>query len=196
MARANDLPMTDTRLQQIADVLTLKADRLYGRSDVNQRQHALQAAWLAEQSGCPESLIVASLLHDIGHMVHDLGDNPAAAGVDDLHEERGSEFLAAWFGPEITEPVRLHVSAKRYLCATEADYFSKLSKDSVLSLSLQGGLMSAAEVAAFDALPQSAAAVKLRRFDEQAKVKNLETPAIQHFLPYVERCLLPEQTPA
>jgi phosphonate degradation associated HDIG domain protein len=196
MARANDLPMTDTRLQQIADVLTLKADRLYGRSDVNQRQHALQAAWLAEQSGCPESLIVASLLHDIGHMVHDLGDNPAAAGLDDLHEERGSEFLAAWFGPEVTEPVRLHVSAKRYLCATEADYFSKLSKDSVLSLSLQGGPMSAAEVAAFDALPQSAAAVKLRRFDEQAKVKNLETPAIQHFLPYVERCLLPGQTPA
>ncbi len=182
--------MSDPRLQRIADLLTLKADGLYGLSDINQRQHALQAAWLAEQTGCPDSLVVASLLHDIGHMVHDLGDNPAAAGVDDRHEERGHEFLAAWFGPEVTEPVRLHVAAKRYLCATEAEYFSKLSKDSVLSLSLQGGPMSSAEVVAFDALPQSAAAVKLRRFDEQAKVKGLETPDVEHFLPAVERCLL------
>jgi phosphonate degradation associated HDIG domain protein len=183
--------MTDLRLQKIADLLTLKADGLYGLSDINQRQHALQAAWLAEKTGCPDSLIVASLLHDVGHLVHDLGDNPAEAGVDDLHEERGYEFLAAWFGPEVTEPVRLHVAAKRYLCATEADYFSKLSRDSVLSLSLQGGPMSTAEVTAFDALPQSAAAVKLRRFDEQAKVKNLDTPDVEHFLPAVERCLRP-----
>jgi [1-hydroxy-2-(trimethylamino)ethyl]phosphonate dioxygenase len=183
--------MTDPRLEKIADLLTLKANGLYGLSNVNQRQHALQAAWLAEKTGCPEPLIVASLLHDIGHLVHDLGDNPAEAGVDDQHEARGYEFLTGWFGPEVTEPVRLHVAAKRYLCATEADYFSKLSKDSVLSLSLQGGPMAPGEVVAFDALPQSAAAVMLRRFDEQAKVKNLETPAIQHFLPYVERCLLP-----
>ena len=100
-------------------------------------------------------------------------------------------MLSAWFGPEVTEPVRLHVAAKRYLCGTEADYFATLSKDSVLSLSLQGGPMSAVEIAAFDALPQSTAAIHLRRFDEQAKVKNLETPPVQHFLPYVERCLLP-----
>jgi phosphonate degradation associated HDIG domain protein len=186
----NDPDMTDPRLEKIAELLTLRADGLYGLSAVNQRQHALQAAWLAEKTGCSEPLIVASLLHDIGHLVHDLGDNPAEAGIDDLHEARGYEFLTGWFGPEVTEPVRLHVAAKRYLCATEADYFSKLSKDSVLSLSLQGGPMSAEEVVAFNALPQSAAAVQLRRFDEQAKVKNLETPAVQHFLPYVERCLL------
>lgn len=177
--------MTDARLEQIADLLTLRADGLYGLSDVNQRQHALQAAWLAEQTGCSDALVTASLLHDIGHMVHDLGDNAAEAGVDDLHEERGYEFLTAWFGPEVTEPVRLH-----YLCATESGYFAKLSKDSVLSLSLQGGPMSSAEVAAFDALPQSAAAVQLRRFDEQAKVRDKETPAVRHFLPVVERCLL------
>jgi phosphonate degradation associated HDIG domain protein len=183
--------MTDPRLDRIADLLTLKAGNQYGLSAINQRQHALQAAWLAEKQGCPESLVVASLLHDIGHLVHDLGDNPAESGIDDLHEERGHNFLCAWFGPEVTEPVRLHVAAKRYLCATEADYFSKLSKDSVLSLSLQGGPMSAAEVAAFDAIPQSQAAVQLRRFDEQAKVRDLQTPPVQHFLPYVERCLLP-----
>jgi predicted HD phosphohydrolase len=112
--------------------------------------------------------------------------------VDDEHEARGHIFLTPWFGPEITEPVRLHVAAKRYLCATEADYFAKLSKDSVLSLSLQGGPMSPHQVSEFEAIPQSAAAVQLRRFDEQAKVKNLETPSVQHFLPYVARCILPD----
>ncbi len=183
--------MNDPRLQRIADLLTLKAEGQYGLSNVNQRQHALQAAWLAETTGCPEPLIVASLLHDIGHMIHDLGDNPAERGLDDRHEEQGHAFLTAWFGPEITEPVRLHVAAKRYLCATEADYFAKLSRDSVLSLSLQGGPMSPEEVAAFDAITHSAGAVQLRRFDEQAKVKGMETPPLEHFLPYVERCLLP-----
>ena len=107
------------------------------------------------------------------------------------HEARGYEYLLAWFGPEVTEPVRPHVAAKRYLCATEADYFAKLSRDSVLSLSLQGGPLSAQEVAAFDALPGSAEAVRLRRFDEQAKVTNLKTRSIQHFLPYVAACMLP-----
>ena len=182
--------MTDPRLDHIAGLLTLKADGSYGLSAVNQRQHALQAAWLAEKTGCPDALIAASLLHDIGHLIHDLGDSPAEAGIDDQHEQRGHAFLTAMFGPEVTEPVRLHVAAKRYLCATEADYFVKLSKDSVLSLSLQGGPMSSSEVAAFDALPHAAAAVQLRRFDEQAKVKNLQTPPVDHFLPAVERCLL------
>jgi phosphonate degradation associated HDIG domain protein len=183
--------MTDPRLRRIEDLLTLKAGGQYGLADVNQRQHALQAAWLAEQSGGSDALIAAALLHDIGHLVHDLGENPAERGVDDLHEQRGHAFLRPWFGPEVTEPVRLHVAAKRYLCATEPDYFSKLSKDSVLSLSLQGGPMTPGEVVAFEAQPQSAAAVQLRRFDEQAKVRDLETPPVRHFLPFVERCLLP-----
>ena len=183
--------MTDLRLQRIAELLTLKAEGQYGLSAINQKQHALQSGWLAEKLGCSDAMITASLLHDIGHMVHDLGENPAEQGVDDLHEERGYEFLVGWFGPEVTEPVRLHVAAKRYLCGTEADYFAKLSKDSVLSLSLQGGPMSAEEAAAFAALPGAADAVQLRRFDEQAKVKGLETPAVEHFLPYVARCLKP-----
>jgi [1-hydroxy-2-(trimethylamino)ethyl]phosphonate dioxygenase len=181
--------MTDHRLERIAELLTLRADGRYGLHDITQRQHALQSAWLAEQQNCPEPLIAASLLHDIGHMVHDLGADPAQSGIDDRHEELGHAFLAPWFGPEVTEPVRLHVAAKRYLCATEDDYFGRLSKDSVLSLSLQGGPMSPADVAAFDALPGSAAAVRLRQFDELAKVKQLETPPVAHFLPYVARCL-------
>jgi phosphonate degradation associated HDIG domain protein len=181
--------MTDPRPRRIAEMLMLKAEGRYGLADINQREHALQSAWLAERHGCPEPLIVACLLHDIGHLVHDLGENPAEDGVDDLHEERGHAFLREWFGPEVTEPVRLHVAAKRYLCGTEPDYFARLSRDSVLSLSLQGGPMSAAEAAVFAALPGAAAAVQLRRFDEQAKVLGLATPPVEHFLPFVARCL-------
>jgi len=174
---------------EIQRLLEDKANGAYGLSGVNQQQHALQAAWLAERDGHPDALVVAALLHDIGHMVHELGENPAARGIDARHEEVGQEFLAAHFGPEVTEPVRLHVAAKRYLCATEADYFAKLAPDSVRSLALQGGPMSAEEVAAFEALPQYAEAVQLRRYDEQAKVKGLETPPVAHFMPAVRRCL-------
>lgn len=176
--------------ESLLALMQQKGGRRYGLHEVSQLQHALQAALLAEQQGCAPALIVAALLHDIGHMVHGLGDNPAAEGVDDRHEAVGHAYLATCFGSEVTEPVRLHVAAKRYLCAAEADYFGKLSPDSVLSLSLQGGPMSDAEAACFRALPQADAAVQLRRFDEAAKVKDLPTPPLAHFRGYVERCLL------
>lgn len=101
----------------------------------------------------------------------------------------GNAWLRNHFNAEVTEPVRLHVAAKRYLCAVEPDYFAKLSPDSVTSLALQGGPMSTQEVAAFEALPQHRDAVQLRRYDEQAKVKGLETPPVAHFMPAVARCL-------
>ena len=181
--------MIDDPVAMIAALIDGKGERQYGLGSVNQRAHALQAALLAEQSGCDSALITAALLHDIGHMVHDLGEDPAAEGVDDFHEERGQAFLARYFGPEVTEPVRLHVAAKRYLCATEADYFGRLTADSVRSLTLQGGPMSAEEVRAFAAQPAGEAAVRLRRFDEAAKVKGLPTPPVAHFLPHVRACL-------
>jgi phosphonate degradation associated HDIG domain protein len=181
--------MTDAAIAALADLLEGKGGRRYGLHDVNQLQHALQSALLAEQAGCDAALVTAALLHDIGHMVHGLGDNPAEAGVDDQHEALGHAYLQNLFGPAVTEPVRLHVAAKRYLCATEADYFGKLSPDSVLSLKLQGGPMSPEEVAAFRALPHADAAVQLRRFDEQAKVKDLATPPVAHFLPQLASCL-------
>ena len=179
------------RLAPLAALLEHRAEGRYGLHDVTQKQHALQAAWMAEREGCDDALIAAALLHDIGHLVHGLGEDPAAAGVDDRHEDVGEAHLRALFGPEVTEPVRLHVAAKRYLCATEADYFGRLSRDSVVSLALQGGPMSAEEVAAFEALPQATNAVRLRRYDERAKVKGLETPPMEHFLPHVARCLRP-----
>jgi phosphonate degradation associated HDIG domain protein len=175
----------------IGDIIEGRGHRQYGLSAINQRAHALQAAWLAEQGGRDAALITACLLHDIGHMVHDLGLDPAKDGIDDKHEELGQAWLSRWFGPEVTEPVRLHVAAKRYLCAAEPDYFSKLSNDSVRSLALQGGPMSEGELAAYRANPYADAATTLRRFDEAAKVKDLVTPPLAHFLPYVAACEKP-----
>ncbi len=181
--------MTTDILAEIAQRLDVNGQHRYGLSDINQIQHGLQAAWLAEQAGDPPSLIAASLMHDIGHMLHDLGESPAEHGIDDRHEDIGHAFLVTHFGPEVTEPVRLHVAAKRYLCGKEADYFAKLSRDSVLSLSLQGGPMTAEEIADFEALPHWQAAIRLRRYDEGAKVKGLTTPPIAHFMPYVAKVL-------
>ena len=177
--------------RMLADLIDGKGNRRYGLHDINQRAHALQAALLAEQAGCDPALVTAALLHDIGHMVHDLGDDPAGAGIDDQHEAIGHDFLIRFFGPDVTEPVRLHVAAKRYLCAVEPGYFDQLSPDSVLSLELQGGRMTTEEVEAFRALPQAEAAVRLRRFDEAAKVKDLPTPDVGHFLPAIRASLRP-----
>lgn len=184
--------MNDDRLAMIAKLLQDKADGQYGLHDVTQREHALQAATLAERDGCSDALIAATLMHDIGHLVHHLGDHPAAQGIDDRHEEAGYAFLVRWFGPEVTEPIRLHVAAKRYLCAVEPDYFAKLSPDSVLSLSLQGGPMNPEETARFRDHPFACDAIQLRRYDEEAKVKDLETKPVLHFLPRVASCLLAE----
>lgn len=181
--------MAQDAVTELAALLEGRGSRRYGLSDVNQLQHALQAALLAEQAGGDAALVTAALLHDIGHMVHDLGENPAEEGVDDRHEELGRAYLAPLFGREVTEPIRLHVPAKRYLCGTESDYFAKLSPDSVLSLKLQGGPMSPGEVTAFRASPHAEAAIRLRRFDEAAKVADLPTPPVAHFLPYLRACL-------
>ncbi len=177
--------MVEDIAARLADLLEGKGARRYGLSGVNQLQHALQAALLAETAGCGPALIVAALLHDIGHMVHGLGEDPAAGGVDDRHEALGHAYLTRFFGPEVCDPVRLHVAAKRYLCRTEQNYFARLAPDSVRSLVLQGGPMSDEEAAAFRALPYAGDAVTLRRFDEGAKVADLATPSVAHFVPYL-----------
>jgi len=164
-----------------------RATRRYGLSDINQLQHALQAAAHAEADGASPATIVAALLHDVGHMIHDLGEDPASAGIDDRHEALGADWLDTRVGPEIGQPVRLHVEAKRFLCGTEPGYFALLSEDSVRSLALQGGPMSSAEADAFRALPFSAEAVRLRRYDEAAKDPRARTPDFDHFLGYL-RC--------
>ena len=180
--------MSDPLRQELLDIFVGRATRRYGLSAINQLQHALQAAALAEKDEAPPATVLASLLHDVGHMIHKLGEDPAARGVDDVHEELGAKWLAERFGPQVSEPVRLHVAAKRYLCTVESDYFGKLSPDSVRSLELQGGLMSADEVEAFRGNPFHAEAVRLRRYDEAAKDPRATTPDFDHYLRHVPAC--------
>lgn len=161
----------------------------YGGERVRQLEHALQCATLAEEEGAAPALITAALLHDIGHLIHDLGDSPAARGIDDRHELLGREWLSRWFGETVTEPVRLHVNAKRYLTATDAGYFATLSAGSVRSLELQGGPFTAELASSFIALPHARDAVRLRRWDEGAKVPGKATPDLAHFAPYIEASL-------
>ena len=165
------------------------AARAYGLSGVSQLEHALQAAALAEKAGSSKELVVAALLHDIGHLVHDLGESAAERGIDDRHESLGSAYLSRLFPPEVSEPVRLHVPAKRYLVATEETYSGLLSADSVRSLALQGGPMNADEQEAFRREAFWREAVSLRRFDEEAKVRGTVTPTLQDYVPLIESCL-------
>lgn len=180
--------MSDPLRQELLEIFTGRATRRYGLSEINQLQHALQAAALAEADDAPPATVLASLLHDVGHMIHQLGEDPASRGVDDVHEELGARWLAERFGPEVSEPVRLHVAAKRYLCAAEPDYFGKLSADSVRSLALQGGPMSADEADEFRRHPQFSEAVRLRRYDEAAKDPRARTADFDHFLRHVPAC--------
>ena len=182
--------MSDALRQELLDIFVGRATRRYGLSEINQLQHALQCAAHAEADGAPPATVLASLLHDVGHMIHGLGDNPAGRGIDDVHEQLGADWLAERFGPEVSEPVRLHVAAKRYLCTVESDYFGKLAPDSVRSLKLQGGLMSPEELDAFRAHPQHEEAVRVRRFDEAAKDPRATTPDFDYYLRHVEACQL------
>ncbi|OWK43724.1 phosphonate degradation HD-domain oxygenase [Fimbriiglobus ruber] len=162
----------------------------YGGEAVSQLEHALQAALLAEQSGAGPELVTAALLHDVGHLLHAKGEDCVDRGIDDEHENLGYRFLTRMFGPAVSEPVRLHVPAKRFLCTSEPSYQATLSPASVLSLSLQGGPMTADEVAEFRRHPQAEAAVALRRWDDEAKVPGLPTPPFAHFRPLVEAALV------
>jgi phosphonate degradation associated HDIG domain protein len=171
----------------VDEIFALYAQRggaTYGEG-VTQSEHALQAAWLAEKEGASAELIAAALLHDIGHLLHDLPEDIAEQGIDTRHESLASAWLSQHFGPDVTEPVRLHVAAKRYLCAVEAGYFDALSEASRVSLKLQGGPMSEEEAEAFESNPACRPAVRLRRWDEAAKQAGLSTPTFKHFAMYV-----------
>ena len=160
---------------------------LYGGEAVTQLEHALQAAMLAENEGAGPALITAALLHDIGHLLHDLPDDAPEAGIDDVHEELAYHWLRSHFGDEVTEPVRLHVDAKRYLCAVEPDYWDSLSGVSQQSLALQGGSFTMDRARAFEQNPYFEDGVRLRRWDDRAKILGLETPSLEHFLSYVRQ---------
>lgn len=172
-------------IDEIFAAFRTSGHQTYGER-VTQLQHSLQSAYFAEQQGAKPTLIAAALLHDIGHLLHDLGEDIADQGIDAIHEQIGGEYLEKHFIPAVSEPARLHVAAKRYLCAVDPAYFATLSPVSVQSLALQGGPMNAEEVEEFEALPFFEDAVQLRRFDDLGKEPDLATPELEHYRPYLE----------
>jgi phosphonate degradation associated HDIG domain protein len=177
--------MNDLITDQIRHLFQTCGDSLYGGEGVTQLEHALQAAMLAEAEGADVQLIVAALLHDIGHLLHDLPDDAPDQGVDDVHEVLANNWLRRHFGPEITEPVRMHVDAKRYLCAVKPGYQASLSPASLQSLKLQGGALCDQEAREFERNRFFEDGICLRRWDDLAKVTGLDTPSLDHFLAYI-----------
>lgn len=171
---------------EILAIFHSRGSGAYFGESVSMTEHALQAAYFAQTAAAPPELIIAALLHDIGHLVDDVSNDIADWTVDAHHERIGSHWLAKRFRPEVSEPVRLHVPAKRYLLATDANYFAKLSPASVITLKLQGGPMAAPEVAEFETEPFYKEAVCVRQWDDQGKVAGLKTPGLSDYLALLE----------
>jgi [1-hydroxy-2-(trimethylamino)ethyl]phosphonate dioxygenase len=184
--------MTDEIAGAIAEIRRLFAERgdsAYGGEPVSQREHALQAAHFARQSGASAALITAALLHDIGHLLHRMPDDAPDHGIDDLHERLGGRWLARWFGSAVVEPVRLHVDAKRYLCAVEPAYKQQLSPASLVSLALQGGPMTMDQVQLFAHSSYAAGAIALRQWDDAAKDPTLAVADFEAYVPFLAEAL-------
>lgn len=177
-------------VEQLVELYSSDAAEQFYDEAVTELQHALQAGWLAERQGVDTALVVAALLHDVGHLlVGDLLPIDIAMQGDEHHEAVGAAWLQPSFGPDVAGPVALHVDAKRYLCAVQQDYLASLTASSVRSLGVQGGPMSAGEIVAFEAKPRIGRAVMLRRWDDQAKIAGAQTPSFAHFVPLLRSLL-------
>ena len=180
-------------LNDIERLFAAKGDRMYAGEPVTQLQHALQSAELAERDGADEPLVLAAFLHDLGHLINDQGETPTLRGIDDRHEYVAMPFLRELFGAAVLQPIRLHVDAKRYLCArgdgrvSGAEYWAGLSVDSRRSLELQGGIFSAAEADAFIEQPHATDAVRLRLWDDLAKMADAATPPAERYFALADR---------
>tara|TARA_Y100000590_G_scaffold319083_1_gene361096 strand:- start:118 stop:669 length:552 start_codon:yes stop_codon:yes gene_type:complete len=176
----------------VAYLLNLLANKgsniQYGNENVTQLEHALQCAELAEKNNFSNEIITAALLHDIGHLLYD-GEDPIHEGKDGYHENLGADYLSSYYGDEVIRPIRAHVACKRYLSSVEEDYYDILSEASKISLKAQGGPFTKDEAEEFIKKPFMKEAVELRRFDDQAKVLNKQTPNLEHFKHYLEKSL-------
>jgi len=175
-----------TIAEEVLALFERRGSGAYFGERVSMTEHALQAAYFAREESAPPSLVVAALLHDVGHLVEDVPDDLADWNSDSHHEEAGARWLAQRFPPDVFEPVRLHVAAKRYLCATDANYVAMLSHASVVTLQLQGGPMTPGELLQFETRPFRREAVRLRRWDDQGKVVGLKTPGLAEYRALIE----------
>ncbi len=174
-------------LISILDLYQQRGQSQYGGEAVSQLEHALQCATLAESAGESAEMIIACLLHDVGHLIHHLGENVTLQGIDDQHEYRALPLLETLFPPAVTMPIKLHVAAKRYLCAVDRNYWASLSLVSKRSLEHQGGIFSESAATAFIQQPYAEEAVRLRHWDDLAKNPDVATPDLQHFEGFMQR---------
>jgi len=177
----------DTIVAFLADIFERRGGEEYLGEPVTMAEHMLQGATMAEANGLDEAIIVAALLHDIGHFTSEFGMFTMDDEEDRLHEEAGAAALGRFFPTIVTDCVRYHVAAKRYLCATKPEYFDRLSDASVHSLNLQGGPMSAAEIAEFERNPNLREIIQVRYLDDAGKRADMRTPPFAHFAPMVQR---------
>ena len=180
----------DTIVEFLLELFERRGPESYLGENVSMADHMEQSAACAVEAGAPDSLVVAALLHDVGHFVSDFPLDALEKGTDNLHEDAGAKLLQNFFPPSVSEPVRLHVAAKRYLCAVEPRYYDRLSDASINSLNLQGGAMSLDEVAAFEKNAFKDDAVKLRYFDDDGKVVNISIKPITEYKAMLESLLL------
>ena len=176
---------------EIAALFERRGAGSYFGERVSMLEHGLQAAHFARTEEAPAALVVAALLHDVGHLLEDVPADINDWRVDARHEAVGGAWLARHFGPEVWEPVALHVAAKRYLCATDAAYFGRLSEASVLTLGLQGGPMQVAEVAEFEGRRYFREAIRVRHWDDRGKIGGFHAPGLEHYLDLITSVRLP-----
>lgn len=155
--------------EHLGELFDAEGSQDYLGEAVTMAQHMLQTGQAARTAGASRELVVAAVVHDVGHFSGAVSGTELMAGTDNHHDESAAAWLSQWFGPEITEPVRMHVDAKRYLCATEPEYYEQLSEASKYTMSVQGGVMDADEVREFAKSPYLESAVALRRFDDLGK---------------------------
>lgn len=176
-------------VDEIIELFTRRGAEAYFGEPVSQLEHALQTAAQAEKEGAPDTLVAAALLHDIGHLLSQSPEDIADLGIDGWHERVGARWLARYFPAPVTEPIRLHVAAKRYLCAVDDEYRRQLSPASIQSLALQSAPMGEAEAREFEAKPFCREAVRLRRWDDRAKVVGLKMMGLDRYKPRLEKIL-------
>lgn len=172
--------------EEIFTLFQHRGSDAYFGEPVSMTQHALQAAHFATREGAPASLVIAALVHDVGHLIEEIPADIADWRSDAEHEVVGALWLAQRFGPSVSEPVRLHVPAKRYLCATDPGYRRRLSSASVVTLELQGGPMSPVELAQFEKEPFAQDALRLRRWDDQGKIAGLAIAGLAEYRPLIQ----------
>lgn len=171
----------------IGDIFARRGAESYLGEAVTMSEHMLQAAHLAEQAGAEEALVVAALLHDIGHYTNEFPEDALEKGTDTYHETAGAAVLQRFFPEMIVACVRQHVAAKRYLCAVDPDYFNQLSEASVHTLKLQGGPMTEDEVNGLAANPHIVEIIQVRIWDDEGKVAGAATPDFDHYAPMIQR---------